>query len=608
MRNLAALHSLPPTPVARFPSTGHGKEFSIYSMNSHDPDLTSREAPTDESSVRVQKINTQPPQKISLTNHEISLRHMYSARNKTPNSTHLASSWALFCEVWDLIDVTIDRRDMWSTPVARYCNDLIDTLIVDLCDTLTKSADVIALQQPTVEMHTRNQTGTQHDHGQLLLVLAHDFNVMIYPCRYSKLVPGMSYQGCDSAVTSSGKPIAGGKVARVWLLTSSPEYIRVERRKSGRQKSGLVVIAGRGGSGRCPWEFNDIANHLSLVTCSAQFCAIIYKLYSSGENFVVYLPCDVLCDELDARKWFESDGNDPGYKHLNDEEIAHQVIEDNDNGSNVRESDNDEEMDAEEAHSDAYEAIQTAMNWLERQPEGTATQLVLLKRLRDVAAKKPYSAVRAKLFKHVCTTGCIGVRRVALHTSTSWSTAENIPQLIVAVAGLGDARHLQQGSPLVHPRRRLVGPASGRHSGVRVDEAVASRPHGLATRGGGYQVAGAIVLPAAVARVRWNKTRPLCCRLSGTPSYPPSRSLPPGSGTAGGRCKVPPPPRASHPHPPHPPGQPRGVPSGPTQNSGPSRGTASTVGSPLEHTNMAVNNDMMDLVKSYKRFKSNDIL
>nr|CAD7199878.1 unnamed protein product [Timema douglasi] len=38
---------------------------------------------------------------------------------------------------------------------------------------------------------------------------------------------------------------------------------------------------------------------------------------------------------------------------------------------------------------DAYEAIQTAMNWLERQPEGTATQLVLHKRLRDVAAKKP---------------------------------------------------------------------------------------------------------------------------------------------------------------------------------------------------------------------------
>nr|CAD7393677.1 unnamed protein product [Timema cristinae] len=49
-------------------------------------------------------------------------------------------------------------------------------------------------------------------------------------------------------------------------------------------------------------------------------------------------------------------------------------------------------MDAEEAagpsHSDAYEAFQTAMNWLERQPERTATQLVPLKRLRDMAAKR----------------------------------------------------------------------------------------------------------------------------------------------------------------------------------------------------------------------------
>nr|CAD7425093.1 unnamed protein product [Timema monikensis] len=109
------------------------------------------------------------------------------------------------------------------------------------------------------------------------------------------------------------------------------------------------------------------------------------------------------CDELDAREWFESDGNDPGYQHLNDDEIVHQVIEDNDNGSNVRESDDNEEMDAEEAagpsHSDAYETFQTAMNWLERQPEGTAIQLVLLKRLREMAAKKRTSSLVQKTIK-----------------------------------------------------------------------------------------------------------------------------------------------------------------------------------------------------------------
>nr|CAD7577066.1 unnamed protein product [Timema californicum] len=64
--------------------------------------------------------------------------------------TYLAPSWARLCEVWDFIDVAVDRRDMWSTPVARYCNNLINTLVVDVCDTLTELADVDYLEQPTV--------------------------------------------------------------------------------------------------------------------------------------------------------------------------------------------------------------------------------------------------------------------------------------------------------------------------------------------------------------------------------------------------------------------------------------------------------------------------
>nr|CAD7426396.1 unnamed protein product [Timema monikensis] len=69
---------------------------------------------------------------------------------------YLAPSWARLCDVWDLIDVIVDRRDMYSTTVARYFNDLIDALVVDVCDTLTESADVIGLEQPSVETHIRN--------------------------------------------------------------------------------------------------------------------------------------------------------------------------------------------------------------------------------------------------------------------------------------------------------------------------------------------------------------------------------------------------------------------------------------------------------------------
>nr|CAD7410247.1 unnamed protein product [Timema poppensis] len=69
---------------------------------------------------------------------------------------YLAPSWARLCDVWDLIDFTVDRRDMLSTPITRYYKDLIDTLVVDVCDTLTESTDFIDLEQPTVETHIKN--------------------------------------------------------------------------------------------------------------------------------------------------------------------------------------------------------------------------------------------------------------------------------------------------------------------------------------------------------------------------------------------------------------------------------------------------------------------
>nr|CAD7428512.1 unnamed protein product [Timema monikensis] len=157
----------------------------------------------------------------------------------------------------------------------------------------------------------------------------------------------------------------------------------------GSQPLGLLrtqpLVRDKGG---CPAHRRPLPRLSKVPSVGGTSSAGSSKRHSHNKT----LPGFEQCDELDAREWFESDGNDPGYQHLNDDKIVHQVIEDNDNGSNVRESDDDEEMDAEEAagpsHSDAYEAFQTAMNWLERQPEGTATQLILLKRLRDMAAKK----------------------------------------------------------------------------------------------------------------------------------------------------------------------------------------------------------------------------
>nr|CAD7407593.1 unnamed protein product [Timema cristinae] len=63
-------------------------------------------------------INTQPPKKISLTNHEISLRRLCGDRMVVISEkqdaglkrvAYLLPSWARLCELWDLIDVIVER-------------------------------------------------------------------------------------------------------------------------------------------------------------------------------------------------------------------------------------------------------------------------------------------------------------------------------------------------------------------------------------------------------------------------------------------------------------------------------------------------------------------
>nr|CAD7569794.1 unnamed protein product [Timema californicum] len=42
----------------------------------------------------------------------------------------------------------VDAKRIISTPIARYCNDMIDTFVVDVCNTPIESVDVIDLEQP----------------------------------------------------------------------------------------------------------------------------------------------------------------------------------------------------------------------------------------------------------------------------------------------------------------------------------------------------------------------------------------------------------------------------------------------------------------------------
>ncbi|PSN52892.1 hypothetical protein C0J52_03004 [Blattella germanica] len=87
------------------------------------------------------------------------------------------------------------------------------------------------------------------------------------------------------------------------------------------------------------------------------------------------------CDQENIQNWLECDVDDPGHRVLTDDEIIASVIDDQDL------CDEEEEPSDE----DCAEKGPSAMKWVEQQEECDAVQLLCLKRLRDLAAKKRVS-------------------------------------------------------------------------------------------------------------------------------------------------------------------------------------------------------------------------
>ncbi|KAG8273019.1 hypothetical protein J6590_030627 [Homalodisca vitripennis] len=98
--------------------------------------------------------------------------------------------------------------------------------------------------------------------------------------------------------------------------------------------------------------------------------------------------------------------NDPGFQILNDEEIVSLVL-----AEDTTQHDSDEDCNTDTAestknrpsHEEAFSAFNTAMSWLEKQEESCPTQLLLLKRLRDLEAKKRSSSLKQKTIKDYFT-------------------------------------------------------------------------------------------------------------------------------------------------------------------------------------------------------------
>ncbi|GFW13057.1 uncharacterized protein TNCV_3329891 [Trichonephila clavipes] len=82
----------------------------------------------------------------------------------------------------------------------------------------------------------------------------------------------------------------------------------------------------------------------------------------------------------------------------NDDEIVTSVQEESDPGDDEtdEDEDNDNEISKGPSNANAFSAFETAMEWYEQQSECCPTQLLLLKRIRNLAAEKRRCTVKNK--------------------------------------------------------------------------------------------------------------------------------------------------------------------------------------------------------------------
>ncbi|KAK9686741.1 hypothetical protein QE152_g36986 [Popillia japonica] len=78
-----------------------------------------------------------------------------------------------------------------------------------------------------------------------------------------------------------------------------------------------------------------------------------------------------------------------------DDWLRQQIKDDNQEGGEEEEDGEDTEVEDDvPTHDEAFTCLEKAMKWLERQAESDTIQLLSLKRLRDLAAKKRVSSLK----------------------------------------------------------------------------------------------------------------------------------------------------------------------------------------------------------------------
>ena len=111
--------------------------------------------------------------------------------------------------------------------------------------------------------------------------------------------------------------------------------------------------------------------------------------------------CEDLARQLDSNlsdsdisEWIGADGFDPGYQILTDQDIIEQIACTDPQLSTESDSESEESTCHIPTNGEAMEMLDKCLTWYECQSDATPTSIMLLKGIRDLAAKKRYASLK----------------------------------------------------------------------------------------------------------------------------------------------------------------------------------------------------------------------
>lgn len=108
------------------------------------------------------------------------------------------------------------------------------------------------------------------------------------------------------------------------------------------------------------------------------------------------LPAEENILKEDVSEWLGMDKFDGGFEVLNDEELIESVLRKDDDVIEEEDVEVTDESAKTVTHSEAENMLTKCIDWFEQQEESDVTQLLLLRRIRDMAARKAGGVLKQK--------------------------------------------------------------------------------------------------------------------------------------------------------------------------------------------------------------------